>query len=130
VLGWLDAFAAEALPHEGPDLDNADWLERRLVDPDGELLLWIDEGTPVSLAAAGGATPSGLRVGPVYTPPQRRGRGYASAVTAAVSAGALARGWEYCFLFTDLANPTSNRIYRRLGYEPVCDVDQWVFTTA
>jgi predicted GNAT family acetyltransferase len=66
---------------------------------------------------AAGAT----RVGPVYTPPDLRGRGYASAVTAAVSRAALAAGAQEVVLFTDLANPTSNAIYRRLGYEPVED---------
>ena len=69
-----------------------------------------------------------MRVGPVYTPPDGRRRGYAEAVTAAVTARALARGRRFCFLFTDLANPTSNGIYRRIGYRPVCDVDQWAFT--
>ena len=76
---------------------------------------------------AGQATPNGLRVGPVYTPPELRGRGFATAVTAEVTARALAAGRRFCFLFTDLANPTSNAIYQRIGYRPVCDVDQWAF---
>jgi predicted GNAT family acetyltransferase len=61
------------------------------------------------------------RVAPVYTPPERRGAGYGAAVTAAISQLALARGAESVVLFTDLANPTSNSLYRRLGYEPVED---------
>lgn len=130
VLAWVEAFAVEALPAGAPSLDSAEWLERRLADPDGAVLLWEDAGVPVSLAAAGQATPNGLRVGPVYTPPTRRGRGYGSAVTAAVTANALATGRRFCFLFTDLANATSNAIYRRIGYEPVCDVDQWAFVAA
>ena len=64
---------------------------------------------------------SDLRVGPVYTPPERRRRGFGSAVTAAVSERQLAAGRSFCFLYTDLANPTSNRIYMDIGYEPVCD---------
>ena len=127
VLSWLDAFAGEALPDEAPRHDSAGWLERRLADPDGEVLLWEDGETTVSLAASGQATPTGLRVGPVYTPPEHRRRGYGAAVTATVTARALTRGRRLCFLFTDLANPTSNAIYQRIGYRPVCDVDQWSF---
>jgi hypothetical protein len=52
---------------------------------------------------------------------RERRRGYGSAVTAAVTAERLAAGRRFCFLYTDLANPTSNRIYASLGYEPVCD---------
>jgi predicted GNAT family acetyltransferase len=63
----------------------------------------------------------------VYTPPQHRGRGYASALTAAASQDQLDRGHRYCFLFTDLSNPTSNKIYQSIGYEPVCDVDMYRF---
>jgi predicted GNAT family acetyltransferase len=61
------------------------------------------------------------RIGPVYTPPPSRGRGYGSAVTAAITELAVRLGAESVVLFTDLANPTSNSIYSRLGYEPVED---------
>jgi predicted GNAT family acetyltransferase len=64
---------------------------------------------------------------PVYTPPALRGRGYASALVAAVSQAQLDAGRRFCFLFTDLANPTSNRIYQDIGYEAVCDVDEYRF---
>ena len=93
---------------------------------DGGLYLWEDD-EPVSLGGYGSPTPNGLRVGPVYTPPARRGRGYASALTAGITELALASGRRFCFLFTDLANPTSNRIYQRIGYEPVSDVDEYRF---
>jgi hypothetical protein len=63
----------------------------------------------------------------VYTPPELRGRGYASALTAHVSAEQLAAGRSFCFLYTDLANPTSNRIYVALGYERVCDSVEYAF---
>jgi hypothetical protein len=128
VCRWLEAFSAEALPEGAPAVDPEEWLNRRLADPDGELLLWEHDGAAVSLAGAGQATPSGLRVGPVYTPPEHRGRGFGTAVTAAVTACALASGRRFCFLFADLANPTSNAIYQRIGYRPVCDVHQWGFT--
>lgn len=128
VIAWLEAFNDDAHPAGGPTVVAEAWLDRRLTDPDGEVLLWERAGEPVSLAAAGQATPNGLRVGPVYTPPAHRRHGYAEAVTAEVTRRALARGRRFCFLFTDLANPTSNAIYQRIGYEPVCDVDQWAFT--
>jgi predicted GNAT family acetyltransferase len=61
------------------------------------------------------------RIGPVYTPPEHREHGYASAVTAAAAAWALAAGACHVVLFTDLANPVSNSIYPRLGFRPVHD---------
>jgi hypothetical protein len=81
----------------------------------------------VSLAGWGGPTPNGIRIGPVYTPPEHRRRGYGSAVTAAASERNLDRGCRFCFLYTDLANPTSNRIYMDLGYEPVGDSAEYRF---
>jgi predicted GNAT family acetyltransferase len=62
-----------------------------------------------------------VRIGPVYTPPDLRGHGYASAATAAVSRQALAAGAEEVVLFTDLANKVANSIYQRIGYRPVED---------
>ena len=81
----------------------------------------------VSIAGFGGPTPNGIRIGPVHTPRARRGRGYGTAVTAAVTRLQLARGRTLCFLYTDLANPTSNAIYRRLGYVTVCDSREVAF---
>ena len=78
-------------------------------------------------AGFGGRTPNGARVGPVYTPPEFRRRGYASAVVAGVSRRLLDEGRRYCFLYTDLANPTSNRIYQDIGYEPACDSRDYRF---
>ena len=127
VVEWLGAFLEEALPgrtvHEPPDV----LLDRRVGDPDGGLLLWEDSDGPVSLAGFGNPTPNGIRVGPVYTPPALRGRGYASALVAHMTDALLRRGHGFCFLFTDLANPTSNDIYQRVGYEPVSDVEEYAF---
>ena len=89
--------------------------------------LWVDDGRPVSMTGAGGLTPNGIRVGPVYTPPGDRGHGYASNLVAQVSQAQLDSGRTYVFLFTDLANPTSNKIYQAIGYEPVNDFDEWEF---
>lgn len=83
--------------------------------------LWLDEaGTPVSLACRHRQAGGSARVGPVYTPPEQRGRGYGSAVTAAASRSILDEG-AIPVLFTDLANPTSNKIYQQLGYRRVED---------
>ena len=125
VLAWMDAFVEEALP-EAPPEDSARWLDRRAADPDSGTMIWED-GEPVSMGGYGGLTPNGIRVGPIYTPPELRCRGYATALTAAMTRMLLDGGRRFCFLFTDLANPTSNSIYQRIGYRPVTDIDQWSF---
>ena len=81
--------------------------------------IWED-GEPVSFTGFGGPTASGIRIGPVYTPQHLRRRGYATALVAEVSRDLLARGHRFCFLYTDLANPTSNAIYQGIGYRLVC----------
>lgn len=128
IARWMLAFNKEASP-EAPPAD--DWLaiaDRWIAGVQRRLYLWEDCGEVVSLAGAGGETPHGIRIGPVYTPPERRARGYASSLTAAATADQLARGRRFVFLFTDLANPTSNKIYRQIGYEPVCDIDMYRFS--
>ena len=126
AIAWLRAFADEALG-EAPHVEDIELTyRRRESDPSGAWLVWDDDG-PVSLAGYGNPTPSGIRVGPVYTPPERRGRGYATSLVADLTAERLAAGLEFCFLLTDLTNPTSNAIYARIGYEPVADWDQWAF---
>ena len=67
------------------------------------------------------------RIGPVYTPPEARRHGYAGMAVAQASRHALARGAHTCMLFTDLANPTSNKIYRAIGYAAVSDFEEWRF---
>jgi uncharacterized protein len=123
---WVDAFVAEALPEPPPD-SSEEFVDRREEDPDGGLVFWNDGGA-VSMAGFGGLTPSGIRIGPVYTPPELRGRGYASALTAELTQRLLDGGRRFCFLYTDLANPTSNSIYQRIGYRGVSDVDLWTFS--
>ncbi len=125
AVRWLEAFVAEAVPDHVPE-SAADVLRHRLEEPEGGLVVWED-GETVSLAGFGSPTPTGIRIGPVYTPPEMRGRGYASALVAELTKELLAGGTRFCFLFTDLANPTSNTIYQRVGYRPVTDVDQWAF---
>jgi predicted GNAT family acetyltransferase len=125
-MDWLYAFQREALG----DTDRTE-LERLtnrwLTSPGRTLLLWCVDGVPVSMAGSTGPTPHGIRIGAVYTPPEYRQRGYASACVAYLSQMMLDSGRKFCFLFTDLSNPTSNHIYQQIGYEPVCDVDNYVF---
>ena len=126
VVGWLDAFADEVLPPDAPHWDSEEAFERRLAGTTGGYVLW-ETDAPVSLAGYGGRTPHGIRIGPVYTPPELRRRGYASALTAELSRTLIAAGRRYCFLYTNLADPTANRIYRNIGYELVCESAEYVF---
>jgi uncharacterized protein len=125
---WLRAFAEEALPLEHPwddahaDLD----IDLRLAGQGGGYWLW-DDGGPVSLSGHRHVPGVGSRIGPVYTPPQHRRRGYATRLVAELSATRLALGDPACFLFTDMANPTSNAIYARIGYERVCEAVEYTF---
>ncbi len=117
---WTSDFLNEAVPQH---LDDAGMRRRRLeqVVAEGGYWLWLDARAPVSMTGAHAAPPAGARIGPVYTPPEHRGRGYATALVAAASAARLAAGASACYLHTDLANPTSNAIYRRIGYDWVCE---------
>jgi predicted GNAT family acetyltransferase len=126
IASWLRAFALEALGERTDETSAGRVADRWIAARGRRMHLWID-GRPTSLVGVSGETPHGIRVAPVYTPPELRGRGYASALTAAVSQAQLDAGRRSCFLFTDLANPTSNQIYRSIGYEPVCDVDDLRF---
>lgn len=132
AAGWLLDFVREALPaDEMPEPEQADAAVGRWIEGIGRrLYVWAVEGRLVSMVAAGGETPNGIRIGPVYTPFEERGRGYGTALTAAVSQDQLDRGRRFCFLYTDLSNPTSNHIYQSIGYRPVRDVDQYRFEDA
>jgi predicted GNAT family acetyltransferase len=122
LLDWLDAFFREAMREAEPHAERlAEMVDHRLAAPDAGFVLWETGGATVSLAGFGSQTPTGVRIGPVYTPPEHRARGYGTAVTAAVSAERLAAGRRFCFLYTDLSNPTSNRIYEQIGYRRVCE---------
>ena len=104
--------------------EDLDALARRVTGSVGGnrlLALWVD-GTPVSMAGFPARTRHGVRISYVYTPEEHRRRGYATALVAQVSSHVLELGFSHCVLYTDLANPISNRIYRRVGYRPVQDV--------
>jgi predicted GNAT family acetyltransferase len=129
LSAWWDAFSIEAIP-ESPRGDPDEAADRMLRRIGRTAYIWDDADEPVAFACLSGPTPRGIRVGPVYTPPALRGRGYASNLVAACSTLALAEGRTFCFLFTDLANPTSNKIYQSIGYVPVIDIDLWLFPAA
>jgi uncharacterized protein len=124
---WIAAFTREIGEREERDEARARAGVSRTIAAGG-LHLWEVEGVgPVSMANATGATPSGIRINMVYTPPELRRRGYASACVGALSQAMLDAGRRFCFLYTDLANPTSNHIYQELGYRPVADADAYDF---
>lgn len=126
VQEWFDAFMDDAdeqagrprgsSAHESPSEPE---LRRRIRT--GRVFLWEDGGVPVHLTAATPSIFGAARLGPVYTPPQHRGQGYAAAAVAAVTRLILDEGAVPC-LFTDQANPVSNQLYARLGYRPVVDM--------
>ncbi len=127
IARWVVDFSTEALPEAYPIPDPLAVADRWIARIGRLAYLWQDGDDVVSMVGVSGETPNGIRIGPVYTPPQWRSRGYASALTAAASADQLAHGRRFCFLFTDLANPTSNRIYQAIGYEAICDMDEYRF---
>jgi predicted GNAT family acetyltransferase len=125
LVDWMGAFNFEA------GVTGADQAEA-MVDArldHGRLLVWED-GRPVSMVGVNPAVAGVVRIGPVYTPPEFRRRGYAGHAVASVSRRALADGAARCMLFTDLTNPTSNKIYAEVGYRRAGHWEEHVFTPA
>jgi uncharacterized protein len=120
---WVWAFIQGA-GLEGTAEGAREIAELRIADRD--LFIW-DDGGPVSMVTKVRHSTHGIVVSLVYTPPAYRNHGYASAAVAALSQQMLDAGWAFCALFTDLANPSSNSIYRRIGYRPVADFDEYLF---
>jgi predicted GNAT family acetyltransferase len=120
IAEWHDAFIAEAVPEFTGDLDSRVRRVRSTVE-EGGYWLWEVDGRPAAMTGTSPAPPDGTRVGPVYTLPEARGHGYATALVAHLSGVALERGSRACYLHTDLANATSNAMYQRIGYERMCD---------
>lgn len=116
-------FATEAGAGDGADAPDivGRGIDRRL------LQVW-DDGGPVAMLSSSQAIAGVVRIGSVYTPPTLRSRGYASSAVAAASRVALDGGARRCALYTDLANPTSNRIYTALGYRRVSAWEDRAFT--
>ena len=110
---WVSAFGVEtSFAIEAP----ADFARARIASRRASV--YEASGELVSMACIGGHARGLCRVGPVYTPPEQRGRGYASALVAWVTRGILERGEQAC-LFAETDNPVSNRMYLRLGYREI-----------
>ncbi len=124
LINWYRGFTQETLGETTEDDQAKRIIERHLKN--NAIYIWQDK-VPVSAASCSGPTPNGIRINFVYTPPEYRGNGYASSCVAALSQTLLAQGRKYCFLFTDLANPTSNHIYQAIGYQPVADMNDYWF---
>ena len=124
LAGWHDSFFAEIFPERS--FASSQRVIEGLVRTHG-IFVW-EHGQVVSMAARVAVTPNGERIGLVYTPPEFRQNGYAGACVATLSQTVLDTGRSSCFLFTDRANPTSNSIYQRIGYEPVSEFDDYWFT--
>ena len=122
MLEWMKAFAREtkALPEDRAQMI----VDTRVADR--TLFIW-DHGGPVSMLGTTLPIAQSVRIGPVYTPPEHRRRGYAGSAVAAASRQALAQGARRCILYTDLTNPTSNKIYSEVGYRRFGEHEEWEF---
>ncbi|MET8677118.1 GNAT family N-acetyltransferase [Streptomyces sp. NPDC004647] len=118
LMCWYEEFVADIGGTASAEAGS--WADTRIAQE--RVTLWeTPDGTPVSMAGMTPMVAGQIRVAPVYTPAHLRGRGYAGAATAEVSRAALAAGAAEVLLFADLANPTSNGLYQRIGYRPVTD---------
>jgi hypothetical protein len=123
LVAWSRDFHVAV--HMAEAIAECDALIDRLID---RRAIWVwDDNGPVSCAAFTRESPRGVAVNHVYTPAKHRGHGYATACVAALTSQLLGSGKNFCCLYTDLANPTSNKIYQQIGYEPVCDSQLWRF---
>jgi len=123
VCKWIEEFQNEAVPDD-PMTDFEKFTRKKIENKD--IVIWEDD-EPVSIASKARPTLNGICVNLVYTPIQFRKRGYASALVAHLCQRLLSRGWKFCTLFTDLSNPTSNSIYQKIGFKPVCDFQEYYF---
>jgi len=124
IAGWARAFKMETLDESSDENEMRKAVAGRVAA--GDYVLWED-GRPVSMALRTRPTRRGASVSAVYTPPALRGRGYATACVASLSRRLLDAGYDFCALYTDLANPTSNRVYHRIGYRPLANFDLYRF---
>lgn len=115
-VGWALAFHEEAL-HGDPPVERSHWEQQAA---SGNSLFWTVDGEPVSMAGTMRRTRDCCSIGAVYTPPALRGRGYAGAVTAAAVDKIHGEGRKTACLYTDMANPFSNRCYEKIGFHEIC----------
>lgn len=129
ILKWTREMMIEALVDvkEEELQRNYEIYKAELEENKSQIYILFENGEPVSMARKAGKTPNGNFVNLVYTPPSLRRRGYATECVAKLSKLLLDEGNKYCFLFTDLSNPTSNSIYQQIGYRPVIDANHYRF---
>lgn len=118
---WFHEFVTEALPQEGHKDKSAYWDDTRRRIEREECFVWEQDGELRAMASLSSATRHAIRLVAVYTPPEWRGRGLASNLTARLSGFALTKGFSYTTLYTDSGNAASNALYRRVGYKHVCN---------
>jgi predicted GNAT family acetyltransferase len=125
ISEWRQAFFNDIYgesQRDKPDIDFTPNIEK------GDIYLWEDAGKPVSIAIKSRPTEHGMTISMVYTPREQRRRGYATACVAGVCREILKSGYDFCTLYTDLSNPTSNSIYMKIGFKPVCDSVEYIFS--
>jgi RimJ/RimL family protein N-acetyltransferase len=120
LVDWVELFFSETFGHARDD-DAGNEFVNAAKDKGDQFILWEVDGNPVSMAMLRAPAFGVSRIGPVFTPRDRRGHGYGSAVTAAASDLSRRSGTADVVLFADLANPVSNAIYQRIGFEAVAD---------
>ncbi len=127
MVQWMDEFIKEAIPWSSFDPVAA---VKKGIEK-GDMFFWIDEeGRPASFAMKNRKLRTTICIGPVYTPPDQRGKGYATKCVAALSQHCMDEGWRRCCLFADLSNPASNRVYKKIGYCEVEDFSDWRLESA
>jgi predicted GNAT family acetyltransferase len=119
LTDWMTAFHIDVLKKELLRNELEEQLKAEIEA--GSYFFYIVDGKVVSTAAKSRPTKNGMSVTMVYTPPQYRKKGYATSCVAQLTQKLLADGWQFTSLFTDLSNPTSNSIYKKIGYCWVCD---------
>ena len=128
LVDWVEQFFVETFSHSRDNQAGQEFI-RTAQDKGDQFLLWIVDGCRSAWPCCGRPLHGVSRIGPVFTPVDRRGHGYGSAITAAAAALARSRGVDDVVLFADLANPTSNGIYQKIGFEPVADNVRFEFAT-
>ena len=123
IAKWIQAFEAEALGK----LHDLDLSRAERLITGGQIFTWLVEEEIVSMAMKTRPIAHSITVSGVYTPPEHRCRGYAGALVANLSQYLLHDGYQFINLFTDLDNPTTNKIYMEVGYHPVCDFREYRF---
>ena len=122
---WKEGFQHDCFSH--PAVPKSDPEPYHYLINTGRLYIMENDGIPVSMAMINREMQNVCGVSNVYTPPYFRGKGYASSCVAELSRIILKKGYKSCVLYTDLDNPTSNSIYQKIGYKPICDSCEILF---